>query len=66
MNLAIRQSELRDLYEKVAAEERINEADALRLFESKDVNAVGAIADLVRQRKCGEQASYILPGFQRA
>ena len=42
---------MRDLYEKVAAGERISEADALRLFESKDLNAMGAIADLVRQRK---------------
>lgn len=60
MTPAIRHSTLRDLYDKVAAAERIDEADALRLFESKDLNAVGAIADLVRERKCGNQASYIL------
>jgi aminodeoxyfutalosine synthase len=53
-------SELRDLYERVAAGERISEADALRLFESKDLNTVGAIADLVRQRKVGDRASFIL------
>ena len=53
-------SKLRDLYEKVAAGERISEADALRLFESKDLNAVGAIADLARQRKVGNCASYII------
>src|SRR5436305_4894103 len=56
----IQRSELRDLYEKVAAGERISEADALRLFESKDLNTLGAIADLVRQRKVGDRASYIL------
>src|SRR5687767_15489849 len=60
MNLAIQHSDLRDIYEKVAAEARIDEADALRLFESKDVNAVGAIADFVRARKCGNRASYII------
>jgi aminodeoxyfutalosine synthase len=60
MNLAIRNSELRDLYDKVVAEERISEADALRLFESKDINAVGAIADFVRARKCGNRATYIV------
>lgn len=60
MKLAIRQSPLRDLYDKVAAGVRIDEADALRLFESRDLNAVGAIADLVRERKCGNRASYIL------
>jgi len=49
----IQRSELRDLYEKVAAGERISEADALRLFESKDLNTVGAIADLACQKKVG-------------
>jgi aminodeoxyfutalosine synthase len=56
----IQHSELRDLYDKVAAGERISETEALRLFESKDLNAVGAIADLARQRKVGNRASYIL------
>jgi len=51
---------LRDLYDKVAAGERISEADALRLFESKDLNAIGAIADLARQKKVGNRASYIV------
>jgi aminodeoxyfutalosine synthase len=60
MNLAIRHSDLRDIYDKVVASDRITEEEALRLFQSKDLNAVGAIADFVRQRKCGEQASYIL------
>jgi aminodeoxyfutalosine synthase len=56
----VQRSALRDLYEKVAAGTRISEADALRLFESKDLNAVGAIADLARQRKVGNRASYII------
>ena len=60
MNFFIQRSELRDLYDKVVAGERISEADALRLFESKDLNAVGAIADFVRQRKVGNRASYII------
>ena len=60
MNFFIQRSELRDLYEKVVAGERISEADALRLFETKDLNALGAIADFVRQRKVGDRASYIV------
>ena len=60
MNLALKQSPLRDIYEKVVDGERISEADALRLFESKDINALGAIADFVRQRKNGRNGSYIL------
>src|SRR5689334_19297191 len=60
MNSLIQHSELRDLYDKVAAGERVSEADALRLFESKDLNALGAIADLARQKKVGNRASYII------
>jgi aminodeoxyfutalosine synthase len=56
----VQRSELRDLYDKVAAGQRVSEADALRLFESKDLNTVGAIADLARQRKVGNRASYII------
>ncbi len=60
MNFFIQRSELRDLYDQVAAGERISEADALRLFESKDLNALGAIADLARQKKVGPRASFIV------
>jgi aminodeoxyfutalosine synthase len=60
VNFFIQRSELRDLYDKVVAGERVSEADALRLFESKDLNALGAIADFVRQRKVGNRASYII------
>ena len=60
MNFFVQRSELRDLYEKVAAGERISEADALRLFETKDLNALGAIADLARQKKVGNRASFII------
>jgi len=60
MNFFLQKSDLRGLYDKVVANERLSEEDALRLFESKDLNAVGAIADFVRQRKVGNRASYIL------
>src|SRR5881397_1384622 len=60
MNFFLQRSELRDLYDKAVAGERMSEADALRLFESKDLNAVGAIADFVNQRKNGCYASYII------
>ena len=60
MQYFVQHSELRDLYAKVAAGERISEADALRLLESKDLNVVGAIADLACRRKVGQRASYIL------
>ncbi len=60
MNFFVQRSELRDIYDKVAAGERISDAEALRMFESKDLNALGAIADLARQKKVGNRASYIV------
>src|SRR2546426_3772242 len=63
MNFFVQRSELRDPYDKVAAGERFSEADALRLFESKDLNTVGAIADLARRSRpagMGNRASYII------
>ncbi len=57
---ALKHSELRDLYDKVVAGERLTEADALRLFETKDLNALGAMADFARARKVGNHASYIV------
>ncbi len=60
MNFCLKHSDLRDIYDKVVAGERISEEDALRLFQSKDLNAVGAIADFARQRKVGDRASYIV------
>src|SRR5208283_2802880 len=61
VNFFIQRSELRDIYDKVVAGERISEADALRLFESKDLNAVGTIADFARQTRSGNnRASYII------
>ncbi len=60
MSFALRNSELKDLHEKVDGGGRLSEADALRLFESKDLNAVGAIADAARRRKVGNKATYIV------
>ena len=60
MQFFLQRSELRDLYDKVAAGQRLTEADALRLFESKNLNAVGAIADLACQRRASRRASYII------
>ena len=60
MSFFVQRGELRDIYDQVVAGQRISEADALRLFESTDLNAVGAIADFANQRKNGRRASYII------
>ncbi len=60
MNFILQKGPWRGLYEKVAAGERINDEEALRLLESKDLNAVGALADIACRRKTNGRASYII------
>src|SRR5260370_34143171 len=52
--------ELRSIYDKVAAAERINDSEAGRLYRSTDINALGLIANVVSERKNGNRATYIL------
>jgi aminodeoxyfutalosine synthase len=56
----LERSGLRDLGEKVEAGERLDEADALRLFGTRELNALGVLADRANQRKNGLRASYIV------
>ena len=60
MNPLIANSKLADLHEKVSAGIRIDECDALRLFRSDDLNAIGLIANEVNRRKNGNRASFIV------
>ena len=48
------------IYDKVAAAERISEAEALALYQSGDLHTLGAMANLVRERKNGNVATYLL------
>ena len=50
----------RDIYEKVLNGERIDEQQSLTLFRSNDLNSLGQIANVVRERKNGNRATYIL------
>jgi len=52
--------ELRSIYDKVVVAERINDTEAVRLYLSTDINALGLIANIVRERKNGNRATYIL------
>ena len=60
MNLIAQKGPLADLYEKVESGERITDDDAMRLFECRDLNALGALANLVREKKVGNRASFII------
>ena len=51
--------ELRPIFEKVVAGERVTRDDGERLYESNDLNALGAIANTIRERKNGNVATYI-------
>jgi aminodeoxyfutalosine synthase len=60
VNFFLQQNEWRGLREKAVAGERFTEEEALRLLESKDLNALGALASLACRRKNGDRASYII------
>jgi aminodeoxyfutalosine synthase len=60
MNFSLIPSDLRPIAEKVACRERLAEADALQLFRSTDLNALGVMASAVREQKNGNVATYIL------
>ena len=51
---------LRPIYEKVVAGERINDQEAVQLYRTTDINALGLIANVIRERKNGNRATYIL------
>jgi aminodeoxyfutalosine synthase len=51
---------LRSIYDKVFAEQRISDEEACQLYRSTDINSLGTIANLVRERKNGNRATYIL------
>jgi aminodeoxyfutalosine synthase len=59
MNYELIPKELRPIAEKVEAQQRISEADALALYRANDLNALGMIASVVREQKNGNYATYI-------
>ena len=59
MNYALIPKELRSIAEKLDAQQRINESEAVELYRSTDLNALGIMASAVRERKNGNFATYI-------
>ncbi len=59
-SLALQRSELGKLADKILADERFTEAEALELFAHRDLHALGALASLARQRRVGNKASYLV------
>src|SRR3989440_5552229 len=59
MNYTLIPKQLRSIAEKIEAGTRISEKDALNLYRSNDLNALGMLANVVRERKNGNVATYI-------
>jgi aminodeoxyfutalosine synthase len=52
-------ADLQPIYHKVQEGERVSDAECLELYRSNDLNALGMIANLVRERKNGNVGTYI-------
>ncbi len=59
MSSSVISPELRPIFEKVEDGVRISNKDALVLYESQDLNGLGSIANILRERKNGNFATYI-------
>jgi len=57
-NRALERAGLAEVRDRVLAHERLSEADALRLLETKDLAALGALADHVRVERHGDKTFY--------
>lgn len=55
----VKRSGLADIYEKVISGERLSREDGIRLFDTPDFNAVGFLANLVRERRHGNIAYFV-------
>jgi len=56
---AVERAGLTDLADKLAAGERLNRQDGLRLFGSRDLQVVGHLANLVRERWHGDTTYFV-------
>ena len=60
MDAALARAGLTDIAEKVFAAQRLTDEEGLRLFSVRDLNALGYLANHVRERKNGNVATYVL------
>ncbi len=60
MKLSLIPPSLQSIAEKVEQNVRISDQDALQLYRSNELNALGIMATAVRERKNGNVATYIL------
>ena len=59
MNLSLIPEDLRPIAKKIETRQRISDEEALQMFRSTDLNALGIMASAVREQKNGNIATYI-------
>src|ERR1044071_2607591 len=59
MNYRLIPNDLRSIAETIESGQRISEGDALNLYRSNELNSLGMMANIVRERKNGNFATYI-------
>jgi len=59
MSAKLLSAELRPIYDNVLAGGRVTDDEALRLYATHDLNGLGVIASILRERKNGNVATYI-------
>ena len=60
LDLLIEKSELSSIADKVEAGERLTYEDGLALFQSRDLNAIGSMANFVREKKNGSKTYFVI------
>ncbi|MGQ3683943.1 MAG: aminofutalosine synthase MqnE [Candidatus Loosdrechtia sp.] len=60
MEILFKQSSIYDILKKAEQGERLSFEDGVRLFQSNDVLHLGHIANIVRERKNGNRAYYVI------
>ncbi len=60
MEAVFRNSDIADIGDKVLRGERLSREDGIRLFKTGDLLALGYLADVVRRRKNGDRAYFIV------
>src|ERR1044071_3187909 len=59
MNYRLIPNDLRSIAETIESGQRISEGDALNLYRSNELNSLGMMANIVRERKNSNYATYI-------
>lgn len=60
LEMLLKKSELSDIASKIENGERLSFEDGVTLFNSNDVNAIGALANRVKEKRHGDKAFFVI------